>query len=221
VKRSEDMLRYNTSDLTLTAARGYATNFVNGDVYGDDNPSLVLQSDGTLMSVSGIYCVETSKYHFTYIHWTSDLQIDCGTEDISTLYTDSIVNFPVSDYVSAGSANHVQASSTVSLVSEAIPQSASLCNGCNIVSVQELFKDVNQPLIYPNPASNTLYIEIGKTHAHHILISDMQGRVWINRDLFVSEAIDIQSLPQGLYILTLQDDKAINTRILLQVVREF
>ena len=57
---------------------------------------------------------------------------------------------------------------------------------------------------YPNPASQTLYIE-GITQETSLIIRTLAGKTLLRATLRQNEAVDITALPQGTYILTLQN----------------
>ena len=57
---------------------------------------------------------------------------------------------------------------------------------------------------YPNPASHTLYIE-GITQETSLIIRTLAGKTLLRASLHQNEAIDLTVLPQGTYILTLQN----------------
>ena len=56
---------------------------------------------------------------------------------------------------------------------------------------------------YPNPASHTLYIE-GITQETSLIIRTFSGKTLLRATLHQNQAIDLASLPQGVYLLTLQ-----------------
>ena len=95
--------------------------------------------------------------------------------------------------------------------------------GCN--SVNEIEIDCAEPIVglpalaqhlrfYPNPASQTLYIE-GITQETSLLIRTLAGKTLLRATLRQNEAIDLTALPQGTYILTLQNDQTQLTRRLV------
>ena len=59
---------------------------------------------------------------------------------------------------------------------------------------------------YPNPASHTLYIE-GISQETNLIIRTLAGRTLLRTSLRQNQAVDIASLPQGVYLLTLQSSQ--------------
>ena len=59
---------------------------------------------------------------------------------------------------------------------------------------------------YPNPASQTLYIE-GVTQETNLLIRTLSGKTLLRATLHQNQAIDLTALPQGTYLLTLQSSQ--------------
>ena len=67
---------------------------------------------------------------------------------------------------------------------------------------------------YPNPASHTLYIE-GISQETDLIIRTFSGKTLLRTTLHQNQAVDIASLPQGTYILTLQSGQEQRTRRLV------
>ena len=64
--------------------------------------------------------------------------------------------------------------------------------------------------VFPNPARNTLYVQVSGNDPNSILrISDAYGRVLKEQKLAlsgtVSTTIDVSALPSGIYYLTVKD----------------
>ena len=97
--------------------------------------------------------------------------------------------------------------------------------GCN--SVNEIESDCGavEPVLglptlaqhlrfYPNPASQTLYIE-GISQETALFIRTLSGKTLLRATLSQNEAVDLTALPQGTYILTLQNAQEQLTRRLV------
>ena len=71
------------------------------------------------------------------------------------------------------------------------------------ISTEEL---VNQPfIIYPNPASNTIFVALEDEKSYAISIVDIYGRlVWKDENFHSNSAIDISDLSSGTYFLFVQ-----------------
>ena len=69
-----------------------------------------------------------------------------------------------------------------------------------VVGIPALAKSLR---FYPNPASHTLYIE-GIRQETSLLIRTLSGKTLLRTTLHQNQAIDLASLPQGVYLLTLQ-----------------
>ena len=72
-----------------------------------------------------------------------------------------------------------------------------------VVGLPTLAEDLR---FYPNPASQTLYIE-GVTQETFLIIRTLAGKTLLRSTLSQNEAIDLTALPQGVYLLTLQSGK--------------
>ena len=67
---------------------------------------------------------------------------------------------------------------------------------------------------YPNPASQTLYIE-GISQETSLIIRTLSGQTLLRTTLRQNQAIDLTALPQGVYLLTLQNGQERLTRRLV------
>ena len=67
---------------------------------------------------------------------------------------------------------------------------------------------------YPNPAAQTLYIE-GISQETSLIIRTLAGKTLLRTTLHQNQAIDLADLPQGTYILTLQNAQEQSTRRLV------
>lgn len=70
-------------------------------------------------------------------------------------------------------------------------------------------RDGTQPIdIYPNPVTDTLYIRAGSDSQGHVRITSTNGSTVFDEDISVSifdpAAIDMSSLPGGMYVLTVE-----------------
>ena len=74
---------------------------------------------------------------------------------------------------------------------------------CPVVGLPSLAKDIR---FYPNPASQTLYIE-GISQETDLIIRTFSGKTLLRTTLRQNQAVDITSLPQGVYLLTLQSSQ--------------
>lgn len=81
--------------------------------------------------------------------------------------------------------------------------------------------DVTGLLVYPNPASNILYVRTGYADAEELLlltIRDITGRTMVEQRYAEGQAADgilslnVEQLPVGIYNVSLQSNKGITTR---------
>ena len=72
--------------------------------------------------------------------------------------------------------------------------------GLNEIELNEFVK------IYPNPASNFLIIESLNNNAEEIRIADMSGRNILKHSLNSGKTVDVSSLPNGIYLITLKNN---------------
>lgn len=71
--------------------------------------------------------------------------------------------------------------------------------------------------IYPNPATASIQIENAALVASDLYISDVTGKVLINKTLSQNDkqTIDVSALPKGLYFVTLKNDLSQQTQKLV------
>ena len=72
----------------------------------------------------------------------------------------------------------------------------------------------NDIRIYPNPASQNLYIE-GINQETSLIIRTLAGKTLLRSTLRQNQATDLASLPQGVYLLTLQSGQEQTTNRLV------
>ena len=70
---------------------------------------------------------------------------------------------------------------------------------------------LNGLIVYPNPASNNIYIE-SKEIITTAEIIDMTGKKLISRNAFNNKGIDISILPEGVYFIRIITNKEMITR---------
>jgi photosystem II stability/assembly factor-like uncharacterized protein len=79
--------------------------------------------------------------------------------------------------------------------------SATVVTPSNITGQEAVFENVNQLSVYPNPASEEIFIDNASVGSE-ISISDISGRVLLNKTVQNSkQGIDISSLSTGIYLV--------------------
>jgi hypothetical protein len=80
------------------------------------------------------------------------------------------------------------------------------------LSVNASIKNKLQVSVYPNPASENLFVELdSKTKNAQITISDLSGKTFINSNLSNQNNIDISGLQLGMYMLTIATENGSET----------
>jgi hypothetical protein len=89
----------------------------------------------------------------------------------------------------------------------------------NPVALDELSNTDDLLLIFPNPCSNTLHVQLMMEGNWDIVLSDMNGRLVLQADGFLdgglAEELDVSSLAQGVYILQVRQNDLLFTRQLV------
>tara|TARA_B100000809_G_scaffold149195_1_gene146683 strand:- start:995 stop:1750 length:756 start_codon:yes stop_codon:yes gene_type:complete len=73
----------------------------------------------------------------------------------------------------------------------------------NVLSNDQIGLDDDAFAIYPNPAIDIINIDVSGDLKYEVTIFDLQGRIMIRKTN--QTAIDIQALPQGIYLLEIKD----------------
>lgn len=80
------------------------------------------------------------------------------------------------------------------------------------LAVNETIKNKLQVSVYPNPASDNLFVELdSKTKTAQITISDLSGKTIINSNITNQNNIDISGLQLGMYMLTVSTENGSET----------
>jgi hypothetical protein len=75
----------------------------------------------------------------------------------------------------------------------------------------------NKVLLFPNPTSGTLTIQTESPGIKAVVITSLNGQVLLKTVIDGSSAeIDISSLEQGIYFITIQSDKTVTTRRIIK-----
>lgn len=89
----------------------------------------------------------------------------------------------------------------------------------NPVELDELANVDDLLMIYPNPCSNNLYVQLMMEGNWDIVLTDMNGRLVLQADGFLdgglAEELDVSSLAQGVYILQVRQNDLLFTRQLV------
>lgn len=92
-----------------------------------------------------------------------------------------------------------------------------MCGEANVGVLKDLMRfqltnfvstgdDTNQKLtLYPNPANHSVSFH-GLTSAAKLQISDMQGKLWIEKWIEPGETLDVSLIPSGLYNCCIEMD---------------
>lgn len=67
----------------------------------------------------------------------------------------------------------------------------------------------NQVLIYPNPVSSIINIDLGDSIASEVILFDMNGRVMQTENIVNSSGIEISNLANGMYLMQITTDKGV------------
>jgi hypothetical protein len=198
-----DLLAIDYDNLTVSSLGSTVETVVREDVYGEDPPQLVLAPDGSLFSSLIVFCDESQKSLTSMLKWTSDLETDCNSGEISDIYSDSVSSFSVVDYVNSGGSAATLADASIGFIQELADQALSLCNGCDMTTHINGVTNSDSPRFYPNPARDILNLS---SEAAYFRISDLSGRLMKQGVLNGSKQIYLNEIPAGLYLLNLDEN---------------
>ncbi len=89
------------------------------------------------------------------------------------------------------------------------------CDYLITVGTFELEGNINNCIVFPNPATTTITIENIKQHIQSIRILDLLGREVfesIKNEVLSTKKIDVSKLPKGMYILQLQTKNGVQSK---------
>ena len=87
----------------------------------------------------------------------------------------------------------------------------------NITSIDNPFSNLGPIKVYPNPASNSLFIEKEKAGKLRLSVRDIQGRILLEKlSVQLTDQVDISALPPGIYILSMRDENQASLNIRIQ-----
>jgi hypothetical protein len=69
-------------------------------------------------------------------------------------------------------------------------------------------------ILYPNPVTHTLTIDLGRNHGERLSITDLTGKLILDKkNLGTIEELDVSNLNNGVYLLSIQiNEKVLSTR---------
>jgi hypothetical protein len=86
-----------------------------------------------------------------------------------------------------------------------------------ITSVDEN-EDENRFIVFPNPATDMMQINLRIDHTADIQLFDMAGKLWLTKSAITSEIkIQVDQLPQGVYLLLVQSDQYADSKLILKM----
>jgi sugar lactone lactonase YvrE len=74
----------------------------------------------------------------------------------------------------------------------------------------------NQVLIYPNPVSSIINIDLGDSIASKVILFDMNGRVMQTENIVNSSGIEISNLANGMYLMQITTDKGVVSKKIMK-----
>ncbi len=73
-----------------------------------------------------------------------------------------------------------------------------------ITDLDDVVSDANGIEIYPNPTDGRLYIEVSNSAIDNIVVTDITGKVFVNKAVNADQSeIDLSSYPKGIYLVNI------------------
>lgn len=86
-----------------------------------------------------------------------------------------------------------------------------------LTSNNEFTKNLDHVSTFPNPANQTLTINLGHDKTATVTVYDMKGQLILSENIIVSGTLNTDNLPNGLYLLKLQsENEQIHRKIVIQ-----
>jgi acetyl esterase/lipase len=94
----------------------------------------------------------------------------------------------------------------------------SLANGCSLTSTKPLSSTQTQVVVYPNPASNNLFIVLPNNIEYNILVINAIGQVVYQKEKAAMQVnIPVNRLPRGVYsVKAISSDRLLSTKFVKQ-----
>ena len=71
-----------------------------------------------------------------------------------------------------------------------------------ITDLDDVVSDADMIKIYPNPTDGRLYIEVSNSNIDNIVVTDITGKVFVNKTVNADQSeIDLSSYPKGIYLV--------------------
>jgi len=110
--------------------------------------------------------------------------------------------------------NHITAMSAVDLAKSLCATGNS--NGCAVAGIEQLKFNNIEIVIYPNPASDQFYIETNATDKLNVDLYDINGRHVFSTSVNDKSNIDVTTLDNGIYSLTIKSvDRVTNKKLVI------
>lgn len=133
-----------------------------------------------------------------------DFSTVCDSLDSELVFSDSLVNYPVTDYTPSEGVTFTVIDEAVGISDFPNVQFKNLCEGCSeTVGLENVI--TNPITIYPNPTESVLNIKMLGKQSTAYIISDISGRKILTG--ITNNQLDISNLKPGLYTLQLQGKK--------------
>ena len=182
------------SDVSITS-NGLLTTISGFGKLARIGRNLIITDNAVLATISGFTALTSLADNFT-VRDNAQLASCCGLLRL------------VDDTVVPGGATTISGNATGCESGDAIKTN---CDAAPVVGLPTLVKNLR---FYPNPAAQTLYIE-GISQETSLIIRTLAGKTLLRTTLHQNQAIDLADLPQGTYILTLQNAQEQSTRRLV------
>jgi hypothetical protein len=73
-----------------------------------------------------------------------------------------------------------------------------------ITDLDDVVSDADMIKIYPNPTDGRLYIEVSNGNIDNIVVTDITGKVFVNKTVNADQSeIDLSSYPKGIYLVNI------------------
>lgn len=187
--RTDVLVLHGSTDAPMVDVRAASSLLVNDISFGEFS--------------TGYLSLPTANYSLVITNSTGTVIVQSYSAPLSTLgLTDSAITVLASGFLD----------STVNSNGRAFGLWVTKASGGGLIplplaSVTALSSELNplETILYPNPTSHTLNLSVNQGELNRIEIWDINGKLIQSFEEVLNASIDIHSLPQGMYLIKLQD----------------
>lgn len=217
LNRSALVAEIDQDNLSIIAYNALEHEVLFGDPYGQDHDSFDVGQNGNLVFAGGIYCAELNKSMPVVWNFLPTLSSGCEELERSINIIDEAANYSSLDYTPSTSITFTFGTQPSVQIENSDPFIlADLCSGCDtqVNLVEYSAGSKSQISVYPNPATDEVFIATELSGAIDYSIRDIQGRCIVKDKFSQRTRVNTAGLLPGVYLIIVGN--SITQRLLIQ-----